>query len=153
MTYFDVTKDGKPDGRSGEYSRLKRLRESRNVSQDDIAKCAGVSKSAIAMFEAGRFSALTTLQGKKDDVIKAYFEAPEMQMSRLLGDSRDELTKEWLVRQVASFYKTNAVELWDQDKSEHVHALTVGDGYKLGRLILMACGVEWEEDGDVEKVL
>lgn len=153
MTDYAVRKDGKPDGRSGDYERLTRIRKSRGVSQDDIARCAGVSKSAISMFEAGKFDALTTLQGKRDDVIKAYFDAPEMRMATLHGDARDELTKEWLVKQVASFYRENATRLLDPENGEDVHALLIGDAYKLGRLILMACGVEWEEDGDTEKEL
>ena len=153
MTDYVLRKDGKIHGKSGDYERLTRLRKSRGVSQDDIARCAGVSKSAISMFEAGKFDALTTLQGKRDDVIKAYFDAPEMRMSTLHGDSRDELTKEWLVKQVTSFYRENATRLLDPMSGEDAYALLIGHGYKFGRLILMACGVEWEEDGDTEKEL
>jgi transcriptional regulator with XRE-family HTH domain len=61
-------------------TRLKRLRESRDLSQSDLARLAGLQPSAIAHFEAGR-------RKPSFDNIRAVARALEVSADLLLGAS------------------------------------------------------------------
>lgn len=81
-------------------SRIKRLRESRNISQEKLAEKIGISKSAISMYEQGGRIAPMKIQEKIADFFGVSLDYLWGRKTETKGCSA-ELTK-WLEAQLAS---------------------------------------------------
>ena len=81
-------------------SRIKRLRESRNISQEKLAEKIGISKSAISMYEQGSRIAPMKIQEKIADFFGVSLDYLWGRKNETKGCS-NELT-EWLEAQLAS---------------------------------------------------
>ena len=81
-------------------SRIKRLRESRNISQEKLAEKIGISKSAISMYEQGGRIAPMKIQEKIADFFGVSLDYLWGRKMETKGCSNELV--EWLETQLAS---------------------------------------------------